>query len=276
MSGPTKKKVIQLNNDRSIPFTWIKSVKVDIFNSENKNEPLALLCHAWVTLNDRGTYNQNQSGLITISEGMGESLFPKGYGMYIQGSAEPNVEVLAQALNDDPHFKKDLAYRFTIKYLDNPQIDKRGPNLLIPLAQVSAAALGPKFQYKEGQLCAEEVSSPDGTPMTVHFLVPPGRHEYKNVIDGGVFQGSKKIHFIKLHLHQFGEEISFYDRTENKLLWTGKAYYKHGHIDRVDSYSSEDGLEVFPDHRYEIVAVYNNTTSKNAEGMGVLRLYLER
>jgi len=277
MSGPTKKKIIDLEEHKTPnAFTWIKSVKVDVMGPNKQSEPLALLCHAWVTLKDRSTYSDNQSGLITISEGMGESLFPKGYGMYIQGSSEPNIEILAQALNDDPHFKKDLSYRFTIQYLSNPTVDKHGPQLLKPLTQVSAVAVGPKFQVKDGQLCESELDSIGNPNLSHHFLVPPGKHEYRQTLAGSMFQRANTLHFIKLHLHQFGESISFFDRTENKLLWSGKAYYKDGHIDRVDSYSSETGIPVFPDHQYEIVSTYNNTSKKNAEGMAVLRMYIEK
>ena len=277
MSGPTKKKVIHLDdNNAPNAFTWIKSVTVDVMGPNKQSQPLALLCHAWVTLKDRSSYSDNQSGLITISEGMGDSLFPKGYGMYIKGSTEPNIELLAQALNEDPHFKMDLSYRFTIKYLSNPTVDKHGPQLLKPLTQVSAVALGPKLQFKDGQLCETELAPGENPNMSNHFLVPPGKHSYRQTLAGSMFQRANTIHFIKLHLHQFGESISFYDRTENKLLWVGKAYYKKGHIDRVDSYSSEVGIPVFLDHQYEIVSTYNNTSKKNAEGMAVLRMYIEK
>jgi len=268
MTGPTKKRIVTLGANKNANYIWVKGVRVDVFSKQKEKEPLALLCHAWITLDDKNNYKTSNEGLLTISEGMGESLFPKGYGMYLENGKDNDIELLAQALNDDPHFKKDLGYRFSITYLED---SGSKPTLLKPLKQISFSAVGPAVKFKDGEMCQAEEGS--GVGQAVHFVVPPGKHEFRRTYPKGTFSSGQKIHFIKVHLHQYGQRIALYDRTLNKLLWEGHAHYKKNLIENVDYYSDETGIVTHPDHEYEIIGTYDNPTSKNADGMAVLRMY---
>ena len=45
-------------------------------------------------------------------------------------------------------------------------------------------------------------------------------------------------------------------------------------IDHVDYYSSESGIPLYKDHEYELLSVYNNTTSSDQDVMAVMYLYV--
>ena len=268
MTGPTKKRIVTLGASKEAKYIWVKGVSVSVFSKEKKEEPLGLLCHAWITLGDKKNYTTNNEALLTISEGMGQSLFPKGYGMYLENGKDNDIELLAQALNDNPHFNKDLGYRFSVTYLEDKAPK---PSLLRPLKQISFSAVGPAVKFKDGEMCQAEDGA--GVGQAVHFVVPPGRHDFKRLYPKGTFTQGDRIHFIKVHLHQYGQEMALYDRSANKLLWRGLAHYKKDQIESVDFYSDEKGLIMDPEHEYEIIGTYNNPTSKNVDGMAVLRMY---
>ena len=268
MTGPTKKRIVTLGASKDAKYLWVKGVSVSVFSKEKKEEPLGLLCHAWITLGDKKNYMTNNEALLTISEGMGQSLFPKGYGMYLENGKDNDIELLAQALNDNPHFNKNLGYRFSVTYLE----DKASkPSLLKALKQISFSAVGPAVKFKDGEMCQAEDGAGEG--QAVHFVVPPGRHDFKRLYPKGTFTQGDRIHFIKVHLHQYGQEIALYDRSANKMLWRGLAHYEKNQIESVDFYSDEKGLSMDPEHEYEIIGTYNNPTSKNVDGMAVLRMY---
>lgn len=270
MTGPTKKKYVNLKASVDAKYLWVKGVEVEVFSESKKKEHLSLLCHAWITLGDKSNYAHSNEGLLTISEGMGLSLFPKGYGMYIENSPKNDIELLAQVLNDNPHFKKNLGYKFRITYLEDKS---NTPSLLTPLKQFSMSAVGPAVQFKDGEMCQADGNSSEG--QAVHFLVPPGRHKFSRIYPKGSFSEDTSIHFIKVHLHQYGQSISLVDKTAKKVLWQGHAKYDKNQIESVDYYSSSEGIKVFANHDYEIVSEYWNKSGKNADGMAVLRMYRE-
>jgi hypothetical protein len=249
---------------------WLKGLAVDVFDRASTPQPLSMLCHAWLTALDaqhRSTSAEAQAGLITISEGMGRFEFPHGFGVPMEPHGE--LELLAQALNADPMRRDSLSYRFTIRYLEEPA---SGLATLKALHQRTVATLGPKVEFKDGAIC-DTSSTPDG--RAVHYLVAPGKSQFVNTYPKGFFAAGERLHFIKLHLHRYGRSVSLVDTTTGRAVWTGRATADaHGEIASTESFSSIEGLEVFPDHDYKVVATYDNPTGRNADGMGVLRLYL--
>jgi hypothetical protein len=245
---------------------WLKGLQVEVLDQAQKQRPLTSLCHAWLTVVDETHDARAQQGLLTLSEGMGTFAFPKGFGVPV--SANGDLELLAQALNDEPGMKQTISYRFTIRYLEQPAA---APPLLA-LRQRTVATMGNKLDIKDGAICDASV---DGQGRATHYVVKPGASEYVNDYPKGFFPTKARIHFIKLHLHRFGQSVTLFDVTAGKPVWSGRASYDaKKEIEKTDSYSSVEGLEVFPDHEYRVVAKYVNPLPHNVDGMGVLRLYL--
>ncbi len=268
MSGPTKQKTLSLEGSAGTKKMWIKSLSVEVLNQKEQEQPLTYLCHAWMTLKDKNLYGTDPlGGLMTISEGMESFDFPEGFGMAITPNAK--VDLLAQAMNDNPNYNENINYRFKIKYLE----EKQDSNLnMKPLKQIPMSVLGPKVEIKDGAICDSSVTT---TGLSAHFLVKPGKTTYENVYAPGFFKNQSKIHFIKLHLHRFGQNVKLIDNTLKKVVWEGKATYnKENQIESTSYFSSKEGITINPTHEYKVVSEYNNPTKDNADGMGVIRLYV--
>ena len=85
------------------------------------------------------------------------------------------------------------------------------------------------------------------------------------------------IHFIKIHLHPYGESVALIDKTTGQVVWKGNAI---NHPDRaqivdIDSYSSTTGIPIYKDRNYELVTTYNNPTAQTVDAMAVMRVFVE-
>jgi hypothetical protein len=119
--------------------------------------------------------------------------------------------------------------------------------------------------------------SADGVNRTVHWIVPPGRHEYRFQPKRGlrIPYPETTVHLLTGHMHAYGESIELRDVTTGEALFraNAKAFDSATGIEHMTHYSSEGGFPVHQDHQYELIATYNNTTSQGVDAMAVLYLY---
>ena len=111
---------------------------------------------------------------------------------------------------------------------------------------------------------------------TDHWLVPPGRQVLRSDVEPGVIEFDGLIHFMKLHLHPYGESVTLIDKTAGEEVWKGyaKNHPERAHLIDVDFYSSTTGIPIYKDRDYELVTVYNNPTDHPIDAMAVMRLYV--
>ena len=109
-----------------------------------------------------------------------------------------------------------------------------------------------------------------------HWLVPPGRQVLRSDVVPGVIQSDGLIHFIKIHLHPYGQSVTLVDKETGEEVWKGfaKNHPERAHLLSVDSYSSGDGIPIFKDRAYELITVYDNPTNAPIDAMAVMRLYV--
>lgn len=273
MTGP----VVRGNATLEGPV-WVTGFRVDVVNEKGERESPEYLCHAWVTLGHR--FELADQKTMTISEGLEEMVFPQGFAIRVE-DAPGNLSLLAQALNNNEKVDKNLSYKLTVSYVDDDTAKKQG---LRHLRTISVAVMA-KDANPEGssEICrtqdeAAGVSMMAGGKSLVHFDVPPGRHAYKSIIPrDSPFYAGGTIHYIKLHLHPYGESITLADKTTGETLWSGKAQMaENGRalLTDTDFYVSAEGLKIDTSHEYEISSVYNNTTDRVTDAMAVLRLYV--
>ena len=108
-------------------------------------------------------------------------------------------------------------------------------------------------------------------------MVPPGREVNRTLVTQLMqLPYDTKAHYSAVHLHPFAESLEFRDLTAGKTLFKSAArnYEDKIGLDHVDYFSSAEGIELFKDHDYEIVSVYNNTTDEEQDSMAVMYLYL--
>jgi cyclophilin family peptidyl-prolyl cis-trans isomerase len=111
--------------------------------------------------------------------------------------------------------------------------------------------------------------------MTGHWVVPPGKQV--NSSDVTWFMNlpyDTKVHYAVVHLHPFAQSLTLRDATSGSDVFKAKAVnpQKGVGLARVDSFENLSGIPMYKDHKYEIVSVYNNPTSENADSMASMFL----
>ncbi|WP_373999449.1 hypothetical protein [Bdellovibrio bacteriovorus] len=286
MTGPLKEKGVALTPEDKFASIWVKSMSVDIFNEKGQKESEEYLCHAWVTIPT--PMNEEKygrvSGMLTISQGMPEMEFPPGYAMKMAKVIDSQVNVLVQALNNvETKIDKKLIYRIKIGYIDDKDAQALGIKQLY--GDSFATQVPPEKRHRPPSKPERLGEDPHkGHSMTgmggadpVHFIVPPGKHEYRWPLSQDMvsIRNNGVIRLIKLHLHPYGESVALYDKTAKKFVWKGTATQdsKRAVLLKTESYSSTEGIKLNNQHSYEVVTTYNNTSKQTVDGMGVLRVY---
>ena len=277
MTGPVMRQSVTLAPAADAGALWVTGFRAAVVDGAGAPQSSEYLCHAWVTL---GKPTGDDQKLLTISEGLDSMKFPPGFAVRVDGQAQ-NAQLLAQALNNTDDTDKNLSYKLTLDYLDDATAAKYN---LRPLRTVTVAVMARDANPVTDDICrvrGQDVDAPlpdsMGGKSIVHFDVPPGRHEYASVVDktSGLHAGGT-VHYIKLHLHPYGESISLFDKTAGRALWTGNVKTRADRVllTDVDYYSSTDGIRIDPAHDYEVRTVYNNTTGSLIDAMAVLRVYM--
>ena len=275
MTGPVLTDKVSLGTDTPV---WVKGFRVDVVDAKGEKESSEYLCHSWLTL---GKPEAGDQKMLTSSEGLEDMSFPPGFAVRVEAKPD-NAALLAQVLNNNEKTDKNLAYKLTVNYIDDATARQFGVR---PLRTVSVAIMAKDANPEGGsEICRtqDEIgepmpAAPGAAKSVVHFDVPPGRHEYRSVVpkESPLYLGGT-IHYIKLHLHPYGESVALLDKTTGKEVWSGRVRTGAGRaiLTDIDFYSSVEGIKIDTTHDYEVVSVYNNTTDKLTDAMAVLRVYV--
>ncbi len=117
----------------------------------------------------------------------------------------------------------------------------------------------------------------EGTRYGMHWMVPPGRHEYRTPVSGQLeLPFDTTVHYVTAHLHPYGESIALEDVSTGETVFRLRA---HPYTDRLgiaamESFSSRAGVPLSRHGSYELVTIYDNPTEQPVDAMGILYLYL--
>ncbi|MBN4050218.1 hypothetical protein JYT28_00520 [Desulfobulbus sp. AH-315-M07] len=301
MMGPdTLEKIYLLEKSPAPELLWIVGYKAMVVDAAGKNEvSQEFMCHANLDFNARSYHrdfksNASLSGrLFTLSQGQQDIELPEGYGIPIMSNVP--VELFSQVLNlniDDADL--ELRHQVTIKFIRDGDLQAR----MVPLFQaavqgfksleeapshygVSTAA---SSMAEHGAGCSVGLPAQIGDynkdqfgkKFTGHWVVKPGREENRTLVTEFLqLQFDTTAHYIAVHLHPFAESLELIDRTSGKSLFTSHVenYREKIGIKRINYYEGA-GIELFTDHQYELVSVYNNTSGEDQDSMAVMYLYL--
>ncbi len=116
-----------------------------------------------------------------------------------------------------------------------------------------------------------------GREFSGHWKVPPGREVNRTLVTEWLnLPFDTTIHHIAVHLHPFAESLELRDLSTGESLFKSAARGPAMQIglDHVEHFSSEAGIAVFKDHEYELVSVYDNTSSEEQDSMAIMFLYM--
>jgi len=116
-----------------------------------------------------------------------------------------------------------------------------------------------------------------GREFTAHWVVEPGREVTRTLVTEFLnLDFDTRAHYIAVHLHPFAESLELLDRTTGEVVYRSEPVAAEGRIgvERIPFYASAVGRPMYKDHEYELVAVYNNTSSEPVDSMAVMYLYM--
>jgi cyclophilin family peptidyl-prolyl cis-trans isomerase len=294
---------------------WIVGVKTEMVAEDGETPQLPeLMCHVNVDLDaakHSAMFKLNrytQQRLVTLSQGMLNAQFPDGFG-YPLASNEP-LNLFTQVLNHNIEHPNNMKvrHRVTISYirdkdlktplkplfnvgasgtviLDNGSHNMAMPNMAMaevtgsdgkPLDHTTSCLTLPRAPNAVGT--GSDYTDPSGHKVTGHWIVPPG-HQV-NHSDITWFMGlpmNASLHWAAAHLHPFAQSLTIRDTTTDQTIFEVKATGPKDKVglDKVETFTSEKGVPMYRDHKYELISVYDNPTQQNADSMASAFLALE-
>jgi hypothetical protein len=301
MRGPYGFDDVTLGAQEKPELVWIvgyKTTVVDAYTGSPMSQEY--MCHANLDIptkeyfEDFPTSPSISGRVFTLSQGQQDIHFPPGMGIPLQ--SDMKLSLVTQVLNlNHAQIKMDVKHEVEVYYVKDSEVGRP----MIPLYQAAAEgfkALGDARYYglpqdeadpethgagcSVGQAAVAGDSDDDthGQKFTAHWIVPPGRETNRtNVTRFLGLPYDTKAYYIAVHLHSFAESLELIDLTTGQSVY--KAYTKPSQgrvgLDHIDHYESTEGLQLYKDHEYEIVSVYNNTSDQDVDSMAVMYLYLE-
>ena len=299
MTGPRAKMTVKLLENEEPQVVWITGYSAEVVDpSGYKPKSQEFLCHSNLDI-DMGRHREyfkwkknGSNRLFTISQGQSSIQFPAGFGIPIH-TAFP-IHIDTQVLNlSRKNIRESVRHKITVQYVRNS--DLTTPNRALFLKAANGLVLlhgkdgyfnvesptkkihGPGCSVGEKAQNGRTLRDRFGRSFSGHWNVRPGRHEYRTLVTNWMrLPFDTTAHYIAVHLHPFAESLELYDLTDQKSVYKSEAVNttKRIGISAVDYYSSTEGLPLYKDHEYELIATYNNTSSETQDSMAVMFLYV--
>ncbi len=305
MDGPYSRRQIALAGERPGEVLWLTAVRNEAIDpaSGARLSP-EFLCHSNLSLASqpqlardtpafRSTENLDQR-VVTLIQGQNEVELPPGFGfpLAVGEPLEFSTTVINQNVDELPF---SVRVRTAVEYRRDGDLEEP----VVPLFrrriftfvetgagghdgghgghvhhEAAAAVAMPAPSAGAQATLAQDAA---GHTYTMHWLVPPGRHEYRSRIRSQLrLPFDTTLHYATAHLHPHGESIALVDAATGATLLRLAAhrYADRRGIAEMESFSSVEGLRFERDRDYELVTVYDNPTGETIDAMGILYLYL--
>lgn len=290
MEGPKSSRYIQLNQSKKL--LWITGFQVKAIDAKtNLQISNDYICHMNVDINEEQYYShfnlQDRIGkqyprLTSLSNGLEQFDFPKGYGVPIMASDFLNVTTQSLNLNLPNEFKK-IKHEILVKYeKENKQLKPlTSTTIFLQLPYNENNPYKSPLDPASNECIPVETKNHsyldiNGKPLSGHWVIPKGHKVYKSSITSQLqLKDSLRLHFSAPHVHPFATTIAIFDKTANKTLFTCKiSNFKNKiGLSKIGTFSSETGIWFYPNHEYEIVLEVNNTSKTPQDMMGSMFLF---
>jgi len=292
-------------------IVWITGIRAEMVGADGETpESPEYFCHSNFSMATSqpanrklifGDHFRQTRKLFTLVQGQAEIRFPTGYGLPVLSNDrfDSHVMVMNPTEREKP---VRVGVESRLDFVRDSELEhSMRPLYKIPFV-VKVRVDSPEgvpFQHEGKESCAEgnhpveTVTSVDrssvnrrssvsenasGAERSVHWYVPPGRHVYRHRLEriAQKIPYDTTIHYIASHLHPFGESLELIDLTTGESVYKATAtnYSDRIAVEEITHYSSPDGLPIYSDHDYELVALYNNPLNHDIDSMAVMYLYL--
>ncbi|WP_296383202.1 hypothetical protein [Winogradskyella sp.] len=292
MEGPKVMRSFQIN-PKNDDLVWITSFETKAI-STNEVDRLSndYVCHTNIDFYDGEHYSrwnlnerigQHYPRLTSMSNGIETYKFPKGFGFPV--FENENLFLSTQALNHNIKSEPfSVKHKVTLGYQPNDKkmksLQSKTVFVMLPY-DANNPFQGPTENNPNMCLPVEtgnhSYKNKDGESLSGHWVVFPGRETYSYDITQQLqLKDSTTMHHIATHLHPYAETLTLKDKTMDSVLFTSKAenYTDKIGLKSVSTFSSEEGVMLYPDHNYELVLKTNNTSDVNQDMMASMFVFL--
>ncbi len=303
MQGPVQSIAFDLLESERPELVWLTGFGSRVVDGEGQPITQTYMCHT--NLVYRGLVEHQRTipselqrtKLFTISQGEEEARFPEGFGMPVLSNVRgASFGVFNQLLNmnyrDFARVRPQIRYKNTIHFIREKERARPIRPLYPALAQIMVSVnreqaifnLATPTKLQEEASCSRGDSAsmvfPDSHDQrfTYHWKLKPGRETRRTLITNTMLKlkHDTTIHYIAAHMHPYGERLTFKDLTENRVLFESKMTMLKDRlgVEKVEHYSSAEGLPVYRDHEYMLESVYNNTSGEEQDAMAIMYFFL--
>jgi len=297
MTGPIWSHQFSLLENQQPELLWVQGIRSEV--TEADGETVAseqYVCHANFD-SERPpkifAKHRRDPRVFTLSQGLLNLSLPEGFGIPVLSNEPFRMATQTLNLHQNSGIEK-LRHRTKIQFLR----DKERQSEIIPLTYrsltVQVSMTGESMVYEvlkpnplqrkarclpgeDANQGNEEHHDRHGRRFSGHWMVPPGRHEYRTLATPQLALTEDTIvHAAAAHLHPYAESISLHDLSSGKIIYQARAEnFAHTvGLKKIENYSDSKGFTLSANAEYELVTTYNNTTEKKVDAMAVLYLYI--
>lgn len=295
MQGPHTNERFKLNETEDDLY-WVTKFEGVANSKFNSND---FICHMnlfhsnvehFSRLGFKERINLQDSRLITLTSGTLSLNFPKGFAYPIYSNEK--MFISSQALNlykkEDKfnvnfdlklHYSKNKKKKLkplymkylvlSLPYTDDMQKNENSLERLdigAPFVECAAPSSDNRF----------EAENSNGDKFTAFWKVPPGEYTYINDVTSVLnLQKTQKVHFINAHVHPYATSLELKNNTTNKTVFKSIITNSDGKkgIESISSFSSEEGVALYPNHKYTLIQKVNNTSKIESDMMASMFVY---
>jgi hypothetical protein len=305
MEGPWSiQRGIHLGLAEKSHVQWVTGLETEIIDAaEQKPVSQEFFCHSNLTFAERSgspnKYNQEMGGkthldwrLFTLVPGRLSIDLPQGFGVPIPADAPLDYVTMSLNLNErDRVVNVRMRTRVHSIAADQPGAPTKAlfRRALYVLQQNGVSGhKGPACMSKGGMHvgagCGEltkasVMESPSAKPgegFMNHWIVPPGHHIYTTEITPQLnLPFDTTIHYATIHVHPYARGMELRDITTGATVFrlNSQDWPDRVGVAYVEEFKSTEGLSIQRNHRYELLAEYDNTSDADTDAMAILYLY---
>lgn len=297
MMGPTSIVEGALSDADPPELLWVTGYRAIMVDPVGDTQmPQDFMCHANLNLDiqahrERFGWHKNASRrLFTLSQGQSEVRFPPGFGIPIASDEQIMVEMQVLNLNVEGE-PFEVRHKVTVEYVRDADLTAPMKPLFMKAATGLVSLGDARAHYevpepdpaKHGEGCMMGTNAAgkvrtdsQGNEFSGHWIVKPGREENHTLVTKSLaLPFDTTVHYIAAHVHPFAESIELRDLTDGHTVFASKAknFTDRVGLESVEYYSSVHGFELYDDHEYELVSIYENTSGVDQDSMAVLFIY---
>ena len=282
---------ILLSRPEKAELLWVTGYRADMEGPERGQPRSAeFMCHNTLSIHDTVESHSKVMGsgyyltrrLFTLSQGQSSLDFPPGYGIPV--SSAERFMLQSQVLNLRPErIGQEVRHHVRTQFVSDKEAGRPMKALSLIDFGIALEVVDPQAQAMPNNplSCAGDAGGQSTfhrgpKEMTAHWVVKPGQERRATQL-ARPFKFNTKIHYISVHLHSYAQSLELWDKTENKSVYKAicKPTSDNQGLAEVGYFSSEEGLQVYSDHEYELISNYNNTSSKDTTAMAFMFCYVE-